>query len=114
MSDEKIDGTYLFWVKLPLVRPKNWLEGILFNLGLVKKRYLAEREKYLLAEYNRHTYETVIGDRKILLDKLMEDRAAVGEGLLKRIEQLREENARLQREFEEYKRRGEERDEGTT
>ncbi|MFH1055180.1 MAG: hypothetical protein V1744_03675 [Candidatus Altiarchaeota archaeon] len=100
---EKIDGKFLFWVKLPVAEPKSWFEKVLFRLGFVTREYLAVREEHMLEAYNRHIMETVIRDRKILMEKLVEDRAAVGEGLLSRVEELRQENRRLTKEFEELK-----------
>lgn len=100
---EKVDGKYFFWLKLPMVEPKNFLEKLLFKAGFVSRGYVRLREEHILKAYNQHIFETVIGDRKALLRKLREDREAVGEGLMGRISHLEVENLKLKQEFEEFK-----------
>jgi len=99
-----VEGKYFFWVKLPLAAPKSLLERVLFSLGFVSKAYVLARERRLLTEYNQHVYDTVISDRKALLEKLGDETQAVSEGLLERIGQVKAENEKLAAQYAEVRR----------
>jgi hypothetical protein len=104
-SPETVDGKYLFLPPLPMAAPKDVAGKAFYGLGYVSKSYVRQREESLLLECNRHIYDTVIRDRKALLEKLAADREALGKGVLERIEALKLDNARLSAEYGEYRSR---------
>jgi len=98
-DNEKIDGKYFYWFNPPMARPRGILSKLLFALGYVPRGFLDSRERQMTTAYNQHIYDTVIRDRKILLERLNQESQAVGEGLIRRIEELESENISLKEDF---------------
>ena len=102
---DQIDGKYLFHYSIPAYKPKGKAGKILHGMGYVSRDYLDDREKELLRAANEHIFNTVIKDRKALLDKLIRDIDAIPKSLEDSAQHSREELDRLRSQYEEIRNR---------
>jgi len=95
LDDEEIYGKHLFWVTLPETRPPTFFGRLMGALGYTSIEGSRWREARILAEANKHIYETVIRDRKSFLAALKIERNTLGKELGGFCEKLERENKEL-------------------